>query len=477
SLAEEVAVAGGEELAAAGPLALAHKAGGKGAAAAARRAKRGRVSSNFDSEQRDRGGPVAGSCRNGVCSQDDGENCFVAGTPVATPTGPTPIERLEPGDLVLSRDQVTGNFSTQRVSATFITLDRDLTDVHTVAMSGEEATLRVTPGHLFWTRSDTWVPADQLVYGDALTDNVGVEVGVVSVEPIRDRATVYNLEVEGTHTYFAGATPVWVHNGNCFSGRKKDDQSQNPSEQNQPDQNQPGQSSQPSNNSHSKQQVVDYINGTIAAENDRLRKAYNDKVGAANAKGKTVDEWNAAIDKKIDKVANGDGEYADDSEEDRRKEIERLNDRRIPPNPPQISSIASLDGAAAASTTSCREVKCTDFGGTLFTQAGGTSESTSHEGPIQPNQLVNVSLRFPQNSDSNNHVYSVYYDNAGNAYVIQSYVGHEVPIVSKMTQAEYQQLYAQATSGGPGWKDAYQRLFRVTPRDSNAPETSLTDPS
>ncbi|HKO46377.1 MAG TPA: Hint domain-containing protein, partial [Polyangiaceae bacterium] len=249
SLAEEVAVAGAEALAVQGSWALAQKAGTKGLASA-RKKQRGRSSTQVSGGSTDRGAPSSGTCRNGVCSQDDGQSCFAAGTPVTTPTGSTPIERIEPGDLVLSRDDLTGNFSIQRVSATFVSLDRELMDVHTVSMNGEMASVRVTPGHQFWTPIDTWVPAAELVYGDALADASGAEVGVVSVEAVRERATVYNLEVEGTHTYFAGTTSVWVHNG-CGSSREK---SQNQQGQNQQGQNQQGQNQQGQNQQGQNQQ-------------------------------------------------------------------------------------------------------------------------------------------------------------------------------------------------------------------------------
>jgi len=245
SLAEEVATAGVEALVVQGSWALAAKAGQSGAAAA-RRKQRGRAnggtvggepngsghgdrSGDSHSEPHTdphsdptRDGPDpkgqetsgSGVCRNGVCtSGEDGSNCFAAGTPVATPLGSTPIEYLAPGDLVLSRDDTTGNFSSQRVSATFVTSNSVLVDVHTTSLSGAQATLRVTPAHLFWTPMDTWVRADELLYGDALADSNGAEVSVVSVEPVPGLATAYNLEVEGTHTYFAGPTSVWVHNG------------------------------------------------------------------------------------------------------------------------------------------------------------------------------------------------------------------------------------------------------------------------
>ncbi|HEU5058613.1 MAG TPA: Hint domain-containing protein, partial [Kofleriaceae bacterium] len=44
-----------------------------------------------------------------ACSgDDDGDSCFAAGTPVATPGGEVPIETLETGDPVLSLDRASG---------------------------------------------------------------------------------------------------------------------------------------------------------------------------------------------------------------------------------------------------------------------------------------------------------------------------------------------------------------------------------
>jgi len=244
SLAAEVATAGAEVAVVQGSWALAAKAGTLGLAAA-RRKQRGRAASGAEngppsgSDQRDpspspgdtpRGDPSSGSeqrdgasgsgvCRNGVCTPgDDGSNCFAAGTAVDTPRGPTPIERLAPGDLVLSRDDVTGNFSAQRVSATFVAANSAVIDVRTVSFSGVLATVRVTPGHPFWTPTGTWVRADALLPGDILADHDGAEVRVARVDAVAEPATTYNLEVEGTHTYFAGPTSVWVHNGCWPSG-------------------------------------------------------------------------------------------------------------------------------------------------------------------------------------------------------------------------------------------------------------------
>jgi hypothetical protein len=147
---------------------------------------------------------------------DEGEtsdNCFVAGTPVETPDGPRPIEQVAPGDLVLSRDEETGEVSAEHVVATFETPGRPIVDLR-LEETRDEALL-VTPGHRFWTLDRGWVGAQDLQPGEVLLDARGEWLHVHGVSPTVRRQVVYNFEVEQTHTYFAGGARVWVHNKRC----------------------------------------------------------------------------------------------------------------------------------------------------------------------------------------------------------------------------------------------------------------------
>jgi hypothetical protein len=164
-------------------------------------------------------GPGAGYCTRTGCT--DGKHCFVAGTPVVTRDGLQPIESLREGDEVLSADVQTGLLVYRRVTATFETPDRPLVDVH---VRGDREPIRATPGHPFYTDRG-WVPAASLLPGDRLgelaaapsTDSTLSIAGVVdSISATPDHATVYNLEVDGTHAYFVGAARVLVHNIGCL---------------------------------------------------------------------------------------------------------------------------------------------------------------------------------------------------------------------------------------------------------------------
>ena len=151
------------------------------------------------------GQPVA--CTGGNCK--GGASCFVAGTPIETPDGPRPIEEIRAGDEVVSFDEESGERAIRRVTATFVTRERSVLDVR---LGGQASPIRATPGHRFFTRDRGWVSAESLQVGEPLVDAEGNDVFVDGVEGPVGRDTVFNFEVEDTHTYFAGDARVLVHN-------------------------------------------------------------------------------------------------------------------------------------------------------------------------------------------------------------------------------------------------------------------------
>ena len=147
--------------------------------------------------------------------------CFAAGTPIPVEHGCKAIEQIREGDVVLMRNEhdpvappIKG-----RVLSTFSTT----APVWELRAGGQA--LRTTAGHPFWVRGKGWTAAVDLRPGQELrtdTDWVVVE----DVCETGESATVYNFEVEGEHTYFAG-DPVtwgwclWAHNaGGCGPVRR-----------------------------------------------------------------------------------------------------------------------------------------------------------------------------------------------------------------------------------------------------------------
>jgi hypothetical protein len=141
------------------------------------------------------------------------EVCFAAGTPIATPGGEQPIEIIEVGDLVWAFDVERDVRVVARVSAVHRHEDAAVGRLTT----GDGRTLRATPNHPIYVRERAgFVAANEIQGGETLVqlDDAG-EVGTATVSAsafVADvtREPVFNLTVEGVHTYFAGG--LLVHN-------------------------------------------------------------------------------------------------------------------------------------------------------------------------------------------------------------------------------------------------------------------------
>ncbi|MCH8806243.1 MAG: Hint domain-containing protein [Planctomycetes bacterium] len=147
-------------------------------------------------------------------------NCFVAGTMVDTPAGAVPLEGLEEGDEVITRPQ--GCPDCPPVSGTVTRVFKSLAPaILWLTLAGGDV-IGATPGHEVWTHQDGWGVARGLTVGDTFTDAAGNPVEIVDIHLDPTPTPVYNLEVDGTFTYFAQG--VWVHNNSCprilpFDGR------------------------------------------------------------------------------------------------------------------------------------------------------------------------------------------------------------------------------------------------------------------
>ncbi len=161
-------------------------------------------------------------------------NCFAEGTLVQTSEGLRPIEDIKVGDLVLAKDETTGDLAYKPVLETYVTPDRPLLTIQVSIDDGSVEELNTTPGHPFWVSGVGWEQAASLVkYGVLATARTSAEplthqaksmktprgppveegVGsVVETTSVGRYGTVYNLNVAEFHTYFVGETGVWVHN-------------------------------------------------------------------------------------------------------------------------------------------------------------------------------------------------------------------------------------------------------------------------
>ncbi len=130
--------------------------------------------------------------------------CFVPGTLVWTVTGTMPIEKIQPGDWVLSQDVTSGELGYKPVANVTTGPPLPLVEIH----SGEQV-IRCTRGHLFWVSGTGWRMARELQAGQLLHTASGA-ITIDSVEQTGE-ASCHNLIVPDFNTYFVTAEKILVH--------------------------------------------------------------------------------------------------------------------------------------------------------------------------------------------------------------------------------------------------------------------------
>jgi RHS repeat-associated protein len=135
--------------------------------------------------------------------------CFPAGTPVLMADGTQkPIEKVKVGERVASAGEWSGDSGYSKVAWTF----KRPHDTLLVIRTEDGKKIEATPEHPFWVEGRGFVAARRLARSDLLRAEDGRNAAITSITERRGRFTVYNLEVEGTHTYYAGEAGWWVHN-------------------------------------------------------------------------------------------------------------------------------------------------------------------------------------------------------------------------------------------------------------------------
>jgi hypothetical protein len=133
--------------------------------------------------------------------------CFVAGTPVWTISGPVAIERIRVGDLVLSQDPDRGELAYQPVLQTSERSPELLLKLRLVTPSAD--TLEGSGGHPLWVAGEGWVKLRDLESGMVLH---GVDGPTLISDVVESRSEqTFNLVVSEFHTYVVGATRILCH--------------------------------------------------------------------------------------------------------------------------------------------------------------------------------------------------------------------------------------------------------------------------
>ncbi|MFC5056069.1 RHS repeat-associated core domain-containing protein [Saccharothrix xinjiangensis] len=150
-----------------------------------------------------------------------GCHSFVAGTLVLMADGSAkPISEVEIGDEVKATDPETGETTDREVVATIVHDDEgDMTRLTVRADNGATGTVDATSWHPVWVDTvDRFVNIGDLEPGQRLTAVNGITPQVAEVEPYTRLEPVYDLTVEGVHTYYVAVAGAEVLVHNCGTG-------------------------------------------------------------------------------------------------------------------------------------------------------------------------------------------------------------------------------------------------------------------
>gem|GEM_PF-289106 len=136
-------------------------------------------------------------------------SCFTGDTLVATVGGYKRIDEIEAGDYVWAYNAETGEQERKEVLQVYVKQNDEILHLETTV-----GNIDTTTNHPFYVLGKGWVAAGDLTVGDEVytMDGGSGFVTGLAVEKLDAQIAVYNLEVEGFHSYFVGEGHVLVHN-------------------------------------------------------------------------------------------------------------------------------------------------------------------------------------------------------------------------------------------------------------------------
>lgn len=117
---------------------------------------------------------------------------------------------------MLSREEGAPTLAFKPVAAEIVTEDITLLQLVLRHSTGREETIQTTDEHPFFVPCKGWVRADVVQPGDEVR-TVGGSAIILAQRFGSTRTTVYNLTVDGHHTYHVGPDGVLVHNCKIFA--------------------------------------------------------------------------------------------------------------------------------------------------------------------------------------------------------------------------------------------------------------------
>ncbi|WP_444897809.1 polymorphic toxin-type HINT domain-containing protein [Microbulbifer sp. SSSA005] len=146
---------------------------------------------------------------------------FTPETLILTQDGYKAIIEVQVGDIVLSKNDITGELSWREVTDTFKDWHQETITFTVVDENGIQETITTTAEHPFYIAGQGWLPAGEVgidtVFAGSSAEGA---IKVVGITVNDSPQYAYNFTVDTDHTYFVGKTDVWVHNHCDFDATK-----------------------------------------------------------------------------------------------------------------------------------------------------------------------------------------------------------------------------------------------------------------
>ncbi|WP_218030600.1 Hint domain-containing protein, partial [Sinomonas atrocyanea] len=157
------------------------------------------------------GGAARGTSALGRDAAESCLNSFTSDTPVLMEDGTRkPIAEVRVGDRVIATDPEKGTTAAEDVQALIRhSGPHDMVDITLV----DGSTLHSTDGHPIWNATTkTFTDASDLKIGEQIQTTGGALLPIAGLKRYKAELTAYNLQIDKIHTYYAGETPILVHN-------------------------------------------------------------------------------------------------------------------------------------------------------------------------------------------------------------------------------------------------------------------------
>ncbi|OJE17824.1 hypothetical protein A9490_13685 [Bacillus thuringiensis] len=141
-------------------------------------------------------------------------NSFVAGTLILTDKGKIPIDRINIGQKVNTKNPLSNQEFLEKVTSIN---QSHSTNLYSLIVDNVE--IKCTENHLFWVKDKGWTKAKQTLIGDKLISRDGSPLEINKVEKCNEENIVYDFTINGYSTYFVSELEIHTHSGSSKSAQ------------------------------------------------------------------------------------------------------------------------------------------------------------------------------------------------------------------------------------------------------------------